>query len=327
LAKRNVDEYQDYQQVPEFYEKWPEGIQGNSVNGLGELDNRPPNPILWHFDTSKTPFGDLQTWYFFEGGLSDGATNHHKANIEYMSQPPSPIAEERPVWTPKEWTEKIKKMALECEADIVGITRMDPSWIFETYEHLYEWSIVMGYRQDPDCRSIAAEGDAQTEYQNQYRRGNRSAKKLSNWIREHGYDAIPHGGPEAGSSLLIPAAIKAGLGELGKHGSMINREYGSWFRLAAVETNIELIEDVPDNIGGDDFCINCQICPNICPVAAISDSKQLVRGQDKWYVDFDKCIPFFMGHYGCGLCIAECPWSLPGVGPNLAAKLAKRRAS
>ena len=183
----------------------------------------------------------------------------------------------------------------------------------------------MGYQQDPNVRKCASEDDAQTEYHNQYRRGNRSAIKMANWICEHGQYAEPNGGPEAGSTLYIPAAVEAGLGELGKHGSLINRESGSWFRLSAVKTNLELVADKPVDIGVDAFCINCKICEQACPVDAIYPSKQLVRGIEKWYVDFDKCIPFFTGHRGCGICIAECPWSRPGVGPNLAEKMLKRR--
>jgi len=57
---------------------------------------------------------------------------------------------------------------------------------------------------------------------------------------------------------------------------------------------------------------------------ALSPGKQRVRGATKWYVDFDKCLPFFNQTNGCAICIAVCPWSHPGVGLNLAAKLARR---
>ena len=59
---------------------------------------------------------------------------------------------------------------------------------------------------------------------------------------------------------------------------------------------------------------------------AIASDKQLVRGDVKWYVDFDKCLPFFNEHQGCAVCIAVCPWSRPGVGLNLANKLERRLA-
>ena len=45
----------------------------------------------------------------------------------------------------------------------------------------------------------------------------------------------------------------------------------------------------------------------------------------KWYVEFDRCLPFFNQHQGCGICIAVCPWSLPGVGLNLAEKLERKK--
>ena len=50
----------------------------------------------------------------------------------------------------------------------------------------------------------------------------------------------------------------------------------------------------------------------------------MVRGVSKWYVDFDRCIPYFAETSGCAICIAVCPWSLPGVGMSLAEKLRRR---
>jgi hypothetical protein len=41
-----------------------------------------------------------------------------------------------------------------------------------------------------------------------------------------------------GPFVLIPAAIKAGRGELGKHGSMIHPTFGSNFRLANVPKRV-----------------------------------------------------------------------------------------
>jgi epoxyqueuosine reductase QueG len=51
----------------------------------------------------------------------------------------------------------------------------------------------------------------------------------------------------------------------------------------------------------------------------------MVRGVEKWYVDFDKCIPYFNETHGCGICIAVCPWSRPGTAPRLAEKMLRRR--
>ena len=116
---------------------------------------------------------------------------------------------------------------------------------------------------------------------------------------------------------MIPAALAAGFGELGKHGSIINPQLGSSFRLACVLTDLPLAEDRPVDFGADDFCQSCRVCEDACPPAAIGDAKQLVRGESKWYVDFDACMPYFAVTHGCGICLAVCPWSRPGIAPRL----------
>src|ERR1700679_2835535 len=50
----------------------------------------------------------------------------------------------------------------------------------------------------------------------------------------------------------------------------------------------------------------------------------LARGVERWYVNFDKCIPYFAEAASCGICIAECPWTRPSVRPKLLATMAQR---
>ena len=149
---------------------------------------------------------------------------------------------------------------------------------------------------------------------------------IANWIRAQGWHASAACGPFASPVLMIPPALAAGFGELGKHGSIINRTLGSNFRLGYVLTELPLVTDKEDEFGADDFCIRCQVCTKNCPPQAISSSKQLVRGVEKWYIDFDKCIPYFNDTLGCGICLAVCPWSRPGVADNLIQKMARRAA-
>ena len=220
-------------------------------------------------------------------------------------------------------------MAVDCEADISGITEMDPLWVYKSYEISEPTLIVMGFAQDYEKMKHAPPGPgnhySNTEVRKQYNRGARASRKLANKIRKMGHNATPHHGPDAESLLMIPAAISAGFGELGKHGSIINRKFGSNFRLAAVSTDLPLLTHDEDEFGSDDFCVNCQICTNACPPDAITETKHLVRGETKWYVDFDKCIPYFAEHLGCALCMVVCPWSRPGIAENLIRKLARNK--
>ncbi|MBV9946093.1 MAG: 4Fe-4S dicluster domain-containing protein, partial [Myxococcales bacterium] len=70
----------------------------------------------------------------------------------------------------------------------------------------------------------------------------------------------------------------------------------------------------------------CRACEDACPPGAILPAKQLARGEVRWYVDFDRCLPFFNEHQGCAICLAACPWNHPGVAGTLVHKLAARRA-
>ena len=88
-------------------------------------------------------------------------------------------------------------------------------------------------------------------------------------------------GPSAEALLLIPPAVASGLGELGKHGSMISRHFGSGVRLAGVTTDMPLIATTRAPFGGDEFCMTCQACTRACPADAISEKKQMVRGVER----------------------------------------------
>ena len=108
-------------------------------------------------------------------------------------------------------------------------------------------------------------------------------------------------------------AILAGLGWLGKHTNVINREIGSWFFIANIITNYEFdySEQIPD------FCGTCTACIDACPTNAIVQ---------EYVVDANKCISYltienkeeisseFNGKFdnwlfGCDICQDVCPWN------------------
>ncbi len=122
----------------------------------------------------------------------------------------------------------------------------------------------------------------------------------------------------ADALLLIPPAVASGLGELGKHGSLISRQFGAGVRLAGVTTDMPLVTTSAEPFGADEFCKNCQVCTKAALPAPSSEQKQMVRGVERWYVNFDKCIPAFTDLAGCAICIAECPWTRPAVRPQTA---------
>jgi len=308
-----------------------EGRSGNDVNGLGESEPRPPERVFWLQPSSLGPFGAVQDCVVDRHNsvpelleVYANADRGPSARDATEAVPGAPMAEK----TAAQWTEALHTYALSHESDQVGVAAIDPAWLFEGFHSDLPFVVMlvvaMDHARAAHLPPTAEHPDWAHETATQYNRGSRAARNLTQWIKAQGFQAKPHTGPWVGSMNLIPAAIAAGVGELGKHGSLINRQLGSSFRLAAVETDMPLAAGAEDRFGADEFCLGCQVCTNACPPQAISPAKQMVRGAEKWYVDFDKCISYFNETYGCGICIAVCPWSTPGRAPVLAERWTKR---
>ncbi len=315
----------NWQPTPEQKALWP-SISGNTINGVGETEPRRPSPIYWH-PPDATPHGPLQKWFYARTATATQAVADARAERQRaIDEPLLPIAAEALTQTAAEWSVAANRIARESGADAVGITAMRADYVFEGHDvPPQRWMVLLGIAQDFDAMMSAPSERALVEVTLQYARGMRAAKGLANWLRARGHDAFPYAGPMAGSFTLIPGAIAAGLGELGKHGSLINRELGANFRIACVLTDVPLEPSRPDVFGSDDFCASCRICADACPPDAIIHEKQLVRGERRWYVDFDKCLPYFNENLGCAICLAVCPFSRPVIGPRLVKKLAAKR--
>jgi epoxyqueuosine reductase len=108
-------------------------------------------------------------------------------------------------------------------------------------------------------------------------------------------------------------AVRAGIGWLGKHTNVINRNIGSWFFIANIITNYEF--DYSEQI--IDFCGTCTACIDACPTDAIVG---------EYIIDSNKCISYltienkkeisdefrdkFDGWlFGCDICQDVCPWN------------------
>jgi epoxyqueuosine reductase len=108
-------------------------------------------------------------------------------------------------------------------------------------------------------------------------------------------------------------AQRAGLGWIGKNGTLIVPPYGSWVLLGCVVTTAELAPDAPH----PDRCGSCVACLSSCPTDAIPAPR---------FVDAKRCIAYHtIEHrermpaeverglsgriFGCDLCQDVCPWN------------------
>ena len=107
---------------------------------------------------------------------------------------------------------------------------------------------------------------------------------------------------------------KAGLGWIGKHSLLLNREAGSWFFVGEIYTNIPL--PVDETIS-ENHCGNCRACMTVCPTQAIIGPQQLDARRCISYltIEHKTAIPEplrpLIGNriYGCDDCQIFCPWN------------------
>jgi ferredoxin len=302
-------------------------VSGNAINGLGETAPRQPSPFFWH-PPDQHPYGELQIVARQSSRKCPGAPEAFQAAYNYPEL--LPVADARNNAPAEELAAALTTFALSHEADDVGIAPMDPLYVFEGYTINHPWVVVLAlahnYERLKHVPSDESNGVGVCDVGDQYARGTRASYALANWIRSQGYNATAYPGPSANALVLIPPAIASGLGELGKHGSLISRHFGAGVRLAGITTDMPLLASAPDRFGADEFCRTCQVCTRECPPGAILENKQMVRGEERWYVDFDKCIPYFTEAASCGICIAVCPWTRPNVRPKLLKTMARRLA-
>jgi len=316
--------YRPFTPKPEQQALMP-ATSGNRINGMGETQPRRPERIYWH-DPDTIEHGELQKWFYTQHADNPAIIAARSARAEILEIEVPPVSGEPLEQPAAAWSQQLTAFASTLDMELFGITAFDPDWTYSGETLDYRWVIMIGVAHDYARMKTAPRPEAGAEVVRQYGRANKAAKDIAAWIRQRGWEAEPHAGPLAGPMLLIPPAIECGFGELGRHGSIINRDYGSSFRLACVLSDVPLLPTAKVRYGVDDFCSRCQVCSNACPPDAILPEKIPVRGTLKWYVDFDKCIPFFNENMGCGVCIAVCPWSIPGRGPRVVEQLRRRAA-
>lgn len=220
-------------------------------------------------------------------------------------------------------SKEIIKTAIDYGAFTVGITKLDPLWVYKKNlenENINipkncKYAIVMTVKMEgsmikksPSFTACFATGLA-------YSKMAFIISCMAEFIRNLGYEAIPMGNDTA---LSIPLAIDAGLGQLGRNGLLITPEYGPCVRICKIFTDLPLQADKPIDFGVTEFCKNCDKCVDACDAEAIQKTREPSfeiqcpsnnKGILRWAVDHEKCYNFWIENGGeCSNCIAACPF-------------------
>lgn len=197
--------------------------------------------------------------------------------------------------------------AIVVRMDYLPPETADPWWVLTQGERGY----VSRYALGRDYHKVLRQ------------RLQRLAERIAAAIGPFGHRVFVDSAPVLEKAL----AEQAGLGWIGKHSNLLDRQAGSWFFLGEIYVDLPLPVDSPVRA----HCGRCTACLEICPTQAIVAP---------YRVDARRCISYHtielrgaiplefrraIGNriYGCDDCQLVCPWNRfaqPSVEPDFRAR-------
>ena len=229
------------------------------------------------------------------------------------------------VLSPAEAAERIKGYVKHLGADLVGVTEINPLWVYSHrgeifHENWEDWgkeirldhkyAIVFAEEMSFEMIGSAPHTPTTMESMNNYAKGAYISTQLAAFIANLGYSATANHLRHY-DAILPPLGVDAGLGEIGRLGYLMTKEFGPRIRLSAVTTDLPLVTDKPIDIGVEDFCRFCKKCATCCPSNSIPmDDLAEVNGTLRWKLNDETCFAYW-GKIGtdCCICMKVCPWS------------------
>lgn len=205
-------------------------------------------------------------------------------------------------------------------ADVAGL-------LPERYAHLPRAVALVWRLADGVLDEVEQDERPTFSYFQHYRAVNatldRLTLRIAALLERDGYRALPvaasqsvhDNGPYAGVFPHKTAAVRAGLGWIGKSALFVSPEYGPRVRLATVLTDHPLI---PERIGrarSVSRCGDCVRCVEACPAGAIRGTEYVPGMARAALLDAQLCSEHMKRAYQsigrgavCGICAAVCPY-------------------
>ena len=244
-------------------------------------------------------------------------------------QSDTPVAPEPiEIEDPARMSAEVKRISQFFGADLCGITDLDDRWLYTARVDTRDFSeaphdlpeglnsvIVLGHEMEADLVATYPSALAGAATGREYSHEASVVMQLAAYIRNLGYEAVPSMND---TGLVIPYAVKAGLGEYARNQMVITPEFGPRLRFSKIFTNLPLAHDAPKPLGVRAFCDICTKCADACPVKALPLGPPLegggnisaIKGVRKWTSDAEKCFSFWAKMASdCAICMRVCPFN------------------
>ena len=192
--------------------------------------------------------------------------------------------------------------------------RLDPRLLVDDAKSVI--SLLLNYFPSKKQEDATAPKISKYAYGNDYHQVIKDKiKSLIAFINENIGEVNGRGFVDSAPVLDKAWAEKSGLGWIGKNANLINKQSGSFFFVAELILDLELVFDNPLS---KDYCGTCTKCIDACPTDAIVSPH---------VVDGSKCISYFTIElkkeilpeemkgrfdnwiFGCDVCQDVCPWN------------------
>jgi epoxyqueuosine reductase QueG len=210
---------------------------------------------------------------------------------------------------------ELRKLALDEGMALFGVADVTP--VRDTFllpadvAGQFSAGISLGFHLSKMALATVTDAPSQIYYFH-YQRVNilldQTALKLTSWIQQQGYEALPIPASQVidwekqlGSVSHREVAYRAGHGWYGRNNLLVNPAYGSAVRYVTVLTDMPLKTDAP--LQAD--CGGCSACVSLCPAGAISAAgfdRDRCHAKLKEFTKIQR-----IGQMICGVCLKVCP--------------------
>ena len=249
--------------------------------------------------------------------ISDLITDRHvdqgrREGFQAAISDDTPVApEQAAVEDPEAMAAEIKRVATFFGARLCGITDYDERWTYESRVDVRDFSeapvdlpeglesvIVLGHEMDDELVATYPSALAGAATGREYSHEAATVMQTAAYIRALGYRAVASMNDTA---LVIPYALKAGLGEYARNQLVITPQTGPRLRFSKIFTDLPLAHDAPRKLGVAEFCSICTRCADACPVKALPygppnadrPNQSAIQGVVKWTSDAEKCFGYW----------------------------------
>jgi reductive dehalogenase len=304
-TERSTEFYKKHPEL-EDYDKKRQELGGWNLGPAGKIDKyyQPTKSMVEAAEESAFLFGS-----HFEANPADGSEQHEM--------------------DPKQASNIVKNYACHIGADLVGITKINPLWLYshrgeECYPEIdkygseikneFKYAVVFATEMNYGHVMTAPHTPLVAESMNNYAKGVYISTMLAKWFAKMGYKASAQHFSHF-DMVMPPVAIDAGIGEYARNGYLISDKFGARVRLGGVLTNMPLAVDQPISLGVNEFCSRCKKCATSCPSNSIPEGDEIIHnGVKKWKLDDESCYMLW-GKFGtdCAICMSVCPYSRPNT--------------